>query len=41
MAGLVFEGGYFRSEVISLGGGDEFGDKAGLESKEVFVERGT
>jgi len=41
LARLVSEGGYFGSEVVSLGGGDEFGDKAGLESKEVFVERGT
>jgi hypothetical protein len=40
LARLVFKGGYFGSEVGSLGGGDEFGDKAGLESKKVLVERG-
>ena len=40
MARLVFEGGNSGSEVVSLGGGDEFGDKAGLESEKVLVVRG-
>ena len=40
MARLVFEGGNSGSEVVSLGGGDEFGNEAGLESKKVLVERG-
>ena len=40
MARLVFEGCYFGTVVVSLGGGDEFGYEAGLESEKVFIERG-
>ena len=40
MARFVFESGYFGSVIVSLRGGNEFGDKAGLEFEEVFVEGG-
>jgi len=40
LARFIFESSNLGSVIISLGGGDELGDKAGLEFEEVFIEGG-